>query len=231
MGIWHSSIRDAIVIRGGGVNQRQSVGALRASVFRVATRMLTDFAVTVLRWFDREDRSTAFLGAAMADIKLPQRFRDPSGSGKLVVVVEFFATADSSHGMDEYPATPVERFTIGVTGVIDIPGIVPADTAVNGGIIVDREEESMMTLHVIFVVTLRLKIRADPFADIFRDLLSLADGGQRERAAAMNARPTYLIESAVVLVVEVCQNLFPWYPAGMRLRLYASGLLLVVGGL
>lgn len=200
-------------------------------MFGVAPRVPIDFAVTVLRRLDREDRPAALSGSAVADIKLPERFSDPTGSGKLVVVIEFFTAADRPHGMDKDPTLFVERLAIGVAGMIDILGIVAANAAVNGGIVVDREEKRMVTFHVIFVIALRLKIRTDPFTDIFRDPLSFSDSGHRERAAAVNTRAAYLVKSAVVLVVEVCQNLFPWYPAGMYLRHCASGILLVIAGL
>lgn len=153
----------------------------------VAVTIAIAVPVAVGARFDIEDRPAAGTGSATADIKSQQRFGDPTGGLEMVIVRQFFAGVNCPTGEDINASIIVQSFAIGIAGVIDIAGIVAADSAVNGGRIIDRKEEGMMAFHRLFVVSFGLESRADPLTDILDDPLTLADSGERERAPSLDA--------------------------------------------
>lgn len=151
----------------------------------MATGMSIAGAVTISQWPDIEDRPAAARCSTETDIKLPQRFGDTPWRFETVVVGQLFPGIDRPLGEDEYPSPIIERFAVRVAGVIDKAGVVPANTGIDSGVVVDREKKGMVPGHGIFVVPLDLQRRADPFADILDDPLPFADGGQGKGASPL----------------------------------------------
>lgn len=148
-------------------------------------RLLFAAAVAV-RGRDIEDRSTATVSSAPAQIELLERFGDPARRREMIVVGQLFTLLDGALRKNKDPTLFVEDFAIWIAGVIDEASVIPPDTGIDSGHFIDREEKGMMALHRFFIVPLQFQIRTDPLPYILDDLGSLGDLDESECSPPLN---------------------------------------------
>ncbi len=76
--------------------------------------------------------------------------------------------------------------------MIDEPRVVPAGAAVDAGVVVEREQEGVVTIHGVVVVATIGLVVGDALAGVFDDARALADLPDGERSAALNGGATQL---------------------------------------
>src|SRR3954468_3536014 len=94
----------------------------------------------------------------------------------LVVVHQLRSRGDRLRGFDEDPFPIVDRFAVRLARVIDEARLVPVHRSVDARLVVDREEERMMAVHLLVVVSLVRGLPRDALAEILDDARALLDG-------------------------------------------------------
>src|SRR6476469_7799527 len=88
------------------------------------------------------------------------------------------------------PDLPVldHRLTVGIAGMIDQPRIVAVNRAIDDRFLVEREEKSVVTLHVLVIVPAVGFLVRDPLARVFDDSLPRTNSSLRKNSASLNFR-------------------------------------------
>jgi len=77
--------------------------------------------------------------------------------------------------------------------VVDVARVAPLLARIEHGVVVENEEERVMTSFAVVVATVGL-FMGDRFAGVLVDDLPFADGANGERAAPLDARTTDFIQ-------------------------------------
>jgi len=80
------------------------------------------------------------------------------------------------------------RLTVGIAGMIDQPRIVSVNRTVDDRFLVEREKESVVTLHVLVIVPAVGFLIRDPLARVFDDSLSRTNSSLCKNSATLNFR-------------------------------------------
>src|SRR3954466_5609501 len=101
-----------------------------------------------------EDCPTALRRGAPATAELLALRRVVVGSLVLIIVHELRAGGDRLDRLDEDPLAIVDCFAIRIAGVIDESRLVSVDRCIDHRLVVDGEQERVVTRHLLIVVSL-----------------------------------------------------------------------------
>ena len=147
-----------------------------------------------LRWLHY--RPAAIVRAALADVKLLQLRVVLTGALVLVIVGELLARLDAAQSMDEDLPPRDDGLAVRVARVVDETGVATARTfrTVDYRVPVEGEQEGVVPLHLIVVVTPVGLVVVDALAKVLDDPRALADVAEREDAAAVDVRAAHDVQ-------------------------------------
>ena len=132
--------------------------------------------------------------AAVARIDLVDIGRIVFFPADLVVVAQFFAGRDVARRVDEYTAMFDYGLAVAPALVIDEARIVAADGRVDDRVLVDDEQERVIVVDVVIVITRVRRLVRKPLAQVFDDARAPGNVRRREHAAAVHRRIAYFDE-------------------------------------
>src|SRR5687767_7519121 len=143
------------------------------------------------------DASATPGGAAVAHVELLHRLA--AGTLVLVIVGKLYAGLNVLQRIDPDALVLDDRLAVWITGVIYQPGRVGTHSAVDTGLVIEREEKSVVARHLLFVVpAVRFLVR-NSWSCVLDDLLAWPDPPRREKPSTLNCRSAYLIEAVSAL--------------------------------
>jgi YbgC/YbaW family acyl-CoA thioester hydrolase len=132
------------------------------------------------------DRPAAILAAACAGI-LRVILGARSFALVLVVVRQLLARLNRAQCLDVDAAADDHRLAVRITGVVDVRRLVATDGAVDAGIVIEREEEGVMTVHRGVIVASIGLVVVDALAGVLDDARPLANAPHGEGAPTLDA--------------------------------------------
>ena len=153
--------------------------------------------------------------AAAARIDLIDIGRIVLFTADLVVVPQLITGRDIARRVDENAAMLDDGLAIAFALVIDEARIVAVDGGIDDRVLVDDEQECVIVVDVVIVITRVSRLMRKPFAQVFDDARALGNKRRREHAASVHRRIAYFDE----------RRTHHWRTTALRLRLIVRNLL------